>query len=590
MSPPANGNSIVPALAHYALTALAIGVVWWWLGAPVHLPPSPLAAGGKLYCISYAPFRDAQNPLVENTRVSAEQIDQDLALLSRYTDCIRTYSVANGLEQIPAIAQRYGLKMLLGLWLSNGAEKNRVQITTAIDLAKKYPDVIRAVVVGNEVLLRGELAATDLAATIREVKAQVSMPVTYADVWEFWLRYSDLQTAVDFVTIHILPYWEDFPLPASLAAAHVDAIRKQVVAAIPNKEIVIGEIGWPSAGRMREAARPSPSNQARVIAETLTLAQRENFRVNVIEAFDQPWKRDLEGSSGRYWGIFDRATGSPKFNFDGIVSDHPYWPLQALAGMILAAAAFAAAAMAGRGKSAPPLLWMRIVALVLVPSVLLGWTIEMVPVDSYTMGGCGHGGRGADRMRCGMRERAAATELCRSARPLGRPIRCVGRRARRDLDGAHITLGADRVRACFRPALPRPSIRAAKRRRPCVPGLAGCDAAQIRTGHRRRAGDGGDRGGGAARRLGDLHRDQRNLRQLASDLAVRRIDRTCRHSGAGAGRARLRISTPAASAERSALCSTMPKPAAASASVTSTMDGRSKFSTAAASATPPKTL
>jgi len=387
MPPPANGNSILPALAHYALTALAIGVVWWWLGAPVHLSPSPLAAGGKLYCISYAPFRDAQNPLVENTRVSAEQIDQDLALLSRYTDCIRTYSVANGLEQIPAIAQRYGLKMLLGLWLSNGAEKNRVQITTAIDLAKKYPDVIRAVVVGNEVLLRGELAATDLAATIREVKAQVSMPVTYADVWEFWLRYSDLQTAVDFVTIHILPYWEDFPLPASLAAAHVDAIRKQVVAAIPNKEIVIGEIGWPSAGRMREAARPSPSNQARVIAETLTLAQRENFRVNVIEAFDQPWKRDLEGSSGRYWGIFDRATGSPKFNFDGIVSDHPYWPLQALAGMILAAAAFAAAGMAGRGKSAPPLVWMRIVALVLVPSALLGWTIEMMPVDSYTMGG-----------------------------------------------------------------------------------------------------------------------------------------------------------------------------------------------------------
>ena len=41
------------------------------------------------------------------------------------------------------------------------------------------------------------------------------MPVTYADVWEFWLRYRDVQTAVDFVTIHILPYWEDFPLPAS---------------------------------------------------------------------------------------------------------------------------------------------------------------------------------------------------------------------------------------------------------------------------------------------------------------------------------------------------------------------------------------
>ena len=188
-------------------------------------------SGGKLSCISYAPFRDGQDPLVPGTTVSAEQIDQDLALLSRYTDCIRTYSNANGLDQIPAIAQRHGLKMLMGLWLANNVALNRQQIATAIDLAKKYPDVISAVVVGNEVLLRGELSATDLGAIIREVKSQVSMPVTYADVWEFWLRHSDLQNDVDFVTIHILPYWEDLPLPASVAAAHVDDIREKVARA-----------------------------------------------------------------------------------------------------------------------------------------------------------------------------------------------------------------------------------------------------------------------------------------------------------------------------------------------------------------------
>jgi exo-beta-1,3-glucanase (GH17 family) len=140
---PADGNSLPSALAHYALTALAIGIAWWWLGKPVQLPPSPLASGGKLYCVSYAPFRDSQDPLVPGTMVSAEQIEQDLALLSRYTDCIRTYSNANGLDQIPAIAQRHGLKMLMGLWLANSTAINRQQIATAIDLAKKYPDVIQ---------------------------------------------------------------------------------------------------------------------------------------------------------------------------------------------------------------------------------------------------------------------------------------------------------------------------------------------------------------------------------------------------------------------------------------------------------------
>ena len=386
MPRPSYTNSLAAALAYYATTAIAIGLAWWWLGAPIRLPPSPLAAGGKLACVSYAPFRGDQDPLVESTHVSAAQIDEDLTLLSRYTDCIRTYSIENGLDQIPSIAARHGLKVMQGLWLSNKAEKNHHQVETVVALAKAFPNTITAVIVGNEVLLRGDLSIGDLEGFIRTVKAQVTMPVTYADVWEFWLRYRDLQAAVDFVTIHILPYWEDFPLPASVAAAHVDAIRKQIAAAIPNKEIFIGEIGWPSAGRMREAALPSPSNQARVIGETMTLAQRENFRVNVIEAFNQPWKRWLEGATGGYWGIFDRATAAPKFAVSGIVSDHPYWLLQAFAGVLLATIIFASALASAGGKPALPHLWPRIALFSFFPAVLFGWTLERIPIDSFSVG------------------------------------------------------------------------------------------------------------------------------------------------------------------------------------------------------------
>jgi exo-beta-1,3-glucanase (GH17 family) len=379
-------NSLAAALACYAATAIAIGFAWWWLGAPIRLPPSPLAAGGKLYCVSYAPFRGDQDPLVETTHVDAGQIDEDLTLLSRYTDCIRTYSIENGLDQVPAIAARHGLKVMQGLWLSNKPEKNWHQVETVVALAKNFPNTISAVIVGNEVLLRGDLSAGDLEGFIRTVKAQVTMPVTYADVWEFWLRYRDLQSAVDFVTIHILPYWEDFPLPASVAAAHVDAIRKQVAAAIPDKEIFIGEIGWPSAGRMREAALPSPSNQARVIGETMTLAQRENFRVNVIEAFNQPWKRWLEGATGGYWGIFDRATAALKIAFNDVISDHPHWLLQAVASVLLAGIMFASALAGAAGKPAVLYLWPRIALLSFLPAVLFGWTLERVPIDSFSVG------------------------------------------------------------------------------------------------------------------------------------------------------------------------------------------------------------
>jgi len=433
-----DGNSLAAALAHFALTALAIAAAWWWLGRPVQVPPSPLADGGKFYCLSYAPFRADQDPLIASTHVDAQQIDEDLTLLSRYTGCVRTYSIENGQDQIAAIAQRHGMTVLQGIWLSNDPARNSRQIATAVALAKRFPDVIRSIVVGNEVLLRGDLSVTDLEADIRAVKAQVTQPVTYADVWEYWLRYADLQSAVDFVTIHILPYWEDFPIAAANAAAHVDDIRKKVAAAIPGKEIVIGEFGWPSQGRMREGARPSPSNQARVIADTLALAKAEKFRVNVIEAFDQPWKRQLEGATGGYWGVIDRGTAAPKFSFDGAVSDHPHWPIQALAGIFLAALAFAAAAVAGRGKPAIPLAWARVTALTFPPAVLFGWTLERLPIDSFTAGGWLRGLAFAVTA-------AAAPIVCAAAAAAGRAVPTFGavlsRPAAAARDGLTVALG-----------------------------------------------------------------------------------------------------------------------------------------------------
>ena len=53
--------------------------------------------------------------------------------------------------------------MLLGLWVSSHADRTKYQIDTGIALAKRFPDVIRAVIVGNEALLRGEVAPAALA-------------------------------------------------------------------------------------------------------------------------------------------------------------------------------------------------------------------------------------------------------------------------------------------------------------------------------------------------------------------------------------------------------------------------------------------
>jgi len=343
------------------------------------------AAGGRLDCVSYAPFRGDQNPLGPGTMVEPWQIEQDLAQLKPLTSCIRTYSIDHGLDKIPEIARRHGMKVLHGLWLSSLPDLNRRQIDTTIALANKFPDVIEAIIVGNEVLLRGEMSAPELARTIREVKAKVPMRVTYADVWEFWLRYREVAAAVDFITVHILPYWEDYPIPVTQAARHVDLIRKQVVAAFPDKEIFVGEFGWPSAGRMREGALPSPVNAARVLHEVVAQGKRENYRVNLIEAYDQPWKRKLEGTVGGFWGLYDAYQRKAKFAWGGAVSNHPNWRWQAAGGVAFAALVFAAALAAGRRQPPPPArLWVGVGVIALVSSILIGWTVQNISIESLS--------------------------------------------------------------------------------------------------------------------------------------------------------------------------------------------------------------
>ena len=355
---------------------------------------APIDPAAKLDCVSYAPFRGTQNPLDPTFHVDAAQIASDLEQLSHITSCVRTYSIGNGADQVPEQARRFGLKVMQGIWLGSDRVKNLWQIQTAVGLAKTYPDVVSSVVVGNEVLLRGEMTPSDLAALIRMVKAQVTVPVTYADVWEYWLRNREVYDAVDFVTIHILPYWEDFPIRAKNAAAHVDAIRKRVAVAFPNKEILIGETGWPSTGRMREGALPSRTNQARVVSEILELAKREGFRVNLIEAYDQPWKRYLEGTVGGYWGLYDADQRALKYPPGQPISNYPHWKLQLAGGLALCVFTYCAAFFRSRRRPWSPRLpsWIAVAISATTAGALVGVAVDKVLYESLGPEGWLHWG------------------------------------------------------------------------------------------------------------------------------------------------------------------------------------------------------
>jgi exo-beta-1,3-glucanase (GH17 family) len=349
---------------------------------------APIDPAAKLDCVSYAPFRKHQTPWNSTAIISPEQIAEDLAELSKVSKCVRTYSVENGLDKVPELASRVGLKVILGIWLGRDRGKNAQLIDTALSAAEQHRDVVTALLVGSEVLLRGEMLASDLRKIILSVKARTSIPVSYADVWEFWLRYQELSDAVDFVTIHILPYWEDLPVRAEDAAAHVDDIRRQVALAFPGKEILIGEAGWPSKGRMRDGARPSRINQARFISGLLDRSRQQHYRVNLFEAYDEPWKRQWEGTVGAHWGLFDGETRALKYPPGIAISNYPFWKLQLGFGLVLSIAVFAVGFWTARGRQSSPGLaaWVAIAISATTGGVLLGLSAEQLLYESYGIG------------------------------------------------------------------------------------------------------------------------------------------------------------------------------------------------------------
>ncbi|MFZ4757843.1 MAG: hypothetical protein ACOYLX_06685 [Burkholderiaceae bacterium] len=305
----------------------------------------------RLECVSYAPFRrPGETPFNPRAFVDEARIEADLRLVAARSGCVRTYSVSQGLHAVPRIAAKLGMTVLMGAWIGRDRRENEAEISLAIRIAREQPGAVRAVIVGNEVLLRRELPEAELVGYIERVRAAVPMPVTYADVWEFWLQHPGLAPAVTFVTIHILPYWEDEPIGIDAAVDHTVAVWRRMSAALPGREILVGETGWPSEGRARHGAVPGRIEQARFARRFTRVAAELGIRYNFIEAFDQPWKRHLEGAMGGAWGLLD-SDGRAKFDWHGPVAPREAWTAWRTGAIAGAAIGLLGLAAAGSGRS-----------------------------------------------------------------------------------------------------------------------------------------------------------------------------------------------------------------------------------------------
>ncbi|MGY4289141.1 hypothetical protein ACVWXO_008361 [Bradyrhizobium sp. LM2.7] len=121
---------------------------------------------GLVPSLSYTPFEPGH---VADNNVDPDKIRADLKKLSTLTRAIRSYSATEGNELVPPIAAEFGLKVTVGAWIGKDKDRNEREIRAAIELARKNSNV-NGVVVGNEVIYRGEQKVEDLIEMIKKVK------------------------------------------------------------------------------------------------------------------------------------------------------------------------------------------------------------------------------------------------------------------------------------------------------------------------------------------------------------------------------------------------------------------------------------
>ena len=309
-----------------ALVALGNGLLWQHYFRPVDATDS----GYPLRGLSFNPFKRDQNPF-NHVQLSRQDLEADLQKIAHKTESIRLYSSAQDLQELPSLAQKFNLRIIVSAWLDGRPDANAIEVESAIAMAGANRNVTR-VILGNETQLTNTVSREELIAYLREARKRLRTPVSTAEPWDFWIKNPEFVKEVDFIAVHILPYWQEIPIDQ--AVDYVIAKYHEVRTAYPGKVVVIGETGWPSDGSPRGAAEASIQNEARFIRDFILRAAAEKIEYNIIEAFDQPWKHMTEGRAGEHFGIMD-ADRSDKFPLAGPIVEDPMWRSWALSSLVI---------------------------------------------------------------------------------------------------------------------------------------------------------------------------------------------------------------------------------------------------------------
>lgn len=330
--------------------------------------------------ISYGGYRETSRDI----QPTIQQLKNDMKILSAMgIKVLRTYNVQ--LAQAPNLLQAisemraedpsFEMYVMLGIWIDcqNAwtdqepnhdveSEANAGEVQRAVDLATKYPDIVKVLAVGNEAMVKWAASyfvqpnvilkwVNHLQNLKKEGKLNKDLWITSSDNFASWgggdtlYHCEDLENlikAVDYVSLHTYPMHDTHYHPvfwgvleSELHLPKVEAIDRIMTRAVlyakkqyansvkyiqsidSTKSVHIGETGWASASVGLYGANGSKAcdeyKQGVYYKMMRNWTDSAGISCFYFEAFNERWKdAQNAGGSENHFGLF-KISGKAKY-------------------------------------------------------------------------------------------------------------------------------------------------------------------------------------------------------------------------------------------------------------------------------------
>jgi exo-beta-1,3-glucanase (GH17 family) len=273
--------------------------------------------------ISYSPYRDGESP--GDGEITESEILQDLRIIAERWNLIRLYGSDEPHRKILEVIKQHRLpiRVMLGIWLDGNESEaeNQAQIDLAIELANRFPEVVLAVNVGNEIFVYWSAHRIDdidgVIRDIRHVRSRIAQPVTVSDDYNFWNKPESRQVAaeLDFICLHGYAVWNQQRLADAMD--WTESTYRSIQAYHPEHTIAFCETGWPtskvSTGDSDEArlvkARVGETEQQVFFAQYDDWVRKNRVISFYFTSFDEKWKGGFDGVTPmkkmeKHWGLY----------------------------------------------------------------------------------------------------------------------------------------------------------------------------------------------------------------------------------------------------------------------------------------------